>query len=124
MLIPKAFGFCDHTVSLHAGLLAILPQIERHARIYFRDIRCDNKKEDYIEETIALSWAWYGRLVRRGKDVNSFIGGLVRYAARAVRCGRRLTGQEKAKDVLSSLAQKRHGFTVVSLPASTRKSFE
>ena len=62
--------------------------------------------------------------MRRGKDVITFVGALARYAARAVRCGRRLTGQEKAKDVLSSLAQRRHGFTVGSLPASTRKSFE
>src|SRR5262249_23702635 len=77
-----------------------------------------------IAETIALSWAWYRRLIRKGKDVTKFVATLARYAARAVRCGRRLTGQEKAKDVLSSLAQRRHGFTVASLPASTCKSFE
>jgi hypothetical protein len=109
---------------LHAGFLTILPRIERHARFSFRDVRCTNKKEDLIAETLALSWAWYGRLVRRGKDVTKFVGALARYAARAVRSGRRLTGQEKANDVLSSLAQKRHGFTVASLPASTRTSFE
>jgi len=109
---------------LHAGFIAILPRIERHARISFRDIRCSNKKEDLVAETIALSWASYGRLIRKGKDAAQFISALARYAARAVRDGRRLAGQEKAKDVLSRRAQHRHGFTVESLPASTRSSFE
>jgi hypothetical protein len=104
--------------------LAILPQIERHARIYFHDVRCAGKKEDLIAETIALSWSWYRRLMRKGKDVARFVGTLARYAARAVRCGRKITGQEKARDVLSSVAQKRHGFKVASLPVSTRRSFE
>jgi hypothetical protein len=44
---------------LHVGFVAILPRIERHARISFRDIRCPGKKEDLVAETIALSWAWY-----------------------------------------------------------------
>ena len=109
---------------LHAGFSAILPRIERHARISFRDIRCPNRKEDLIAETIALSWAWYGKLVRKGKDVAQFVSPLTRYAARAVRYGRRLTGLEKTKDVLSRRAQQRYGFTVESLPASTRTSFE
>jgi hypothetical protein len=108
---------------LHAGFAAILPRIERHARISFRDIRCPHKKEDLIAETIALSWAWYRRLVRKGKDVAQFVSALARYAARAVRYGRRLNGVEKTKDVLSRRAQQRYGFTVESLPASTRTSF-
>src|SRR5262245_59440450 len=62
--------------------------------------------------------------MQNAKDLPRFVGALARYAARAVRCGKRLTGQEKAKDVLSSLAQRRHGFTVASLPASTCQSFE
>ena len=109
---------------LHAGFLRILPQIERHARIYFRDVRCTAKKQDLIAETVALCWAWYRRLMQNGKDATQFVSTLARYAARAVRCGRKLTGQEKATDVLSSVAQKRHGFTVGSLPASTRTSFK
>ena len=109
---------------LHADFLRILPQIERHARIYFRDVRCTAKKQDLIAETVALSWAWYRRLMQKGKDAANFASILARYAARAVRCGRKVTGQEKANDVLSSVAQKRHGFKVASLPASTRTSFE
>lgn len=39
-------------------------------------------------------------------------------------CGRRVTGQERAWDVLSARAQRRHGFKVESLPASTRRPFD
>ncbi len=49
---------------------------------------------------------------------------LARFAARAVRNGRRLCGQEKPKDVLSPVAQQRHGFQVESLPSSTRTAYE
>src|SRR5262249_7910365 len=41
---------------------------------------------------------------------------LAAFAARAVRSGRRLCGQEKAKDVLSPRAQQRKHFAVQSLP--------
>jgi hypothetical protein len=109
---------------LQAGFLTILPRIERHARIYFRDVGCTSKRQDLIAETVALSFAWFVRLQRKGKDATNFPGTLARYAARAVRCGRRLTGQERAKDVLSPVAQRRYGFSVASLPASTRTSFE
>jgi hypothetical protein len=111
----------DH---LHAGFLCILPRIERHARIYFRDVPCTAKRQDFIAETVALSWAWYRCLMRRGKDATKFASALARFAAQAVSCGRRLAGQERSKDVLSSVAQKRHGFKVESLPASTRTSLE
>jgi hypothetical protein len=64
------------------------------------------------------------RLVQRGKDPLAFPTVLAAYAARHVRCGRRLCGQEHGKDVMSSLAQRRHGFAVEQLPASTATSFE
>jgi hypothetical protein len=110
----------DH---LQAGFLRILPRIERHARIYFRDVQCAAKRQDLIAETIALTWSWYRRLMKKGKDASNFVSVLARYAARAVGCGRRLAGQEKAKDVMSSVAQRRHGFRVASLPASSRTLF-
>jgi hypothetical protein len=109
---------------LQAGFLCILPRIERHARIYFRDVQCTARRQDFIAETVALCWTWYARLTRKGRDATKFPSALARYAARAVGCGRRLYGQEKAKDVMSSVAQKRHGFTVTSLPVSTRTSLE
>src|SRR5262249_57993271 len=38
--------------------------------------------------------------------------------------GRRLCGKERARDVLSLLAQQRHGFRVGRLPSSTRSPHE
>src|SRR5262249_31834442 len=57
-------------------------------------------------------------------DPLTFPSTLATYAARHVRCGRRLCGQEKGKDALSSLAQQRHGFDVESLPHSVASRHE
>ena len=93
-----------------------LPRIARHAQIAFRDVRCCARRQDCIAEVIALSWHWWCRLRRRGKDPRTFVSAIATFAARAVRGGRRLCGQERSRDVLSTLGQQRHGFTVSSLP--------
>jgi len=102
--------------SLHAGFLSILPQVQRHATIVFRHVRCPHQKEDAVAETAALAWCWYRRLVDKGQDPALFVTTLASYAARHVRSGRKLCGQEPGKDVLSPLAQARHGFVVGKLP--------
>ena len=101
---------------LHARFLAIRERIERHARIYFRHIRCWFKKDDLISETIALAWKWFRRLAAKGKDARQFASVLASYAARAVKFGRRVAGQLKAKDTMNEQAQRRHGFYVGKLP--------
>ena len=101
---------------LRARFLAIRERIEMHARIYFRHIRCWFKKDDLIAETIALAWKWFRRLAAKGKDAREFASVLASYAARAVKCGRRITRQLNAKDVLSEQAQQRHGFYVGKIP--------
>jgi hypothetical protein len=109
---------------LHAAFLSILPRIERHGRITFRGLVCPQRRDDAVAEMVALCWRWFVRLIERGKDPLTFPTVLASYAARAVKCGRRLCGQEKGKDALSPLAQQRHGFTVAALPTSTRVSQE
>jgi hypothetical protein len=101
--------------ALQAHFLAILPRIERHARCYFRDRGAD-RREDAVAETVALAWRWFVRLAERGKDARRFPSVLAMFAARAVRGGRRVCGMEAGKDVLSGLAQQRHGFRVEKLP--------
>jgi hypothetical protein len=100
---------------LHARFLAILPRIEQHARIYFRHIRCPTQKEEVLAEVRGLVWKWFVRLVRRGKDVDAFVSTIASYATRAVGSGRRVCGQEKAKDAMSSFAQRKHGFAIGTL---------
>jgi hypothetical protein len=100
---------------LQNRFLAVLPRIERHARISFRHLRCPHQREEALAECLALAWAWFVRLVRRGKNPEAFITVLADFAARAVSSGRRLCGQERANEVLSLVAQRRHGFTVQRL---------
>jgi hypothetical protein len=101
---------------LHARFLAIEPRIRTHARVYFRGVKCPAKKEDFIAETIALAWKWFRGLLQRGKDATQFVSTLASFAAKAVKWGRRVTGQVKAKDVLNERNQQRRGFTVSKLP--------
>jgi hypothetical protein len=102
--------------ALQARYLAILPRIELHGRIAFRDVKCAQEKEECLQEMRALAWLWFVRAVRRGKAPEDFPSALAGYAARAVHGGRRLAGTEKADDVLSCRARRRHGFAVGPLP--------
>jgi hypothetical protein len=109
---------------LHVRFLAILPRIERHGRIYFRQVKCPHKKEDCIADMVGLCWHWFQGLAERGRDGTRFPMALAAFAARHVHSGRKLCGQEKSKDVLSPVAQQKHNFTVQSLPTSTRAPYD
>jgi hypothetical protein len=109
---------------LHAAFLTILPRIQRHAEVYFRGLRCPHRRQEAVQETLALACKWFVRLAERGKDPLTFPVVFASYAARAVKCGRRVCGQEKGNDVLSSLARQRHGFSVEPLPLATRTPHE
>jgi hypothetical protein len=108
---------------LQSRFLAILPRIQARARIYFRDIKCAFRKADLVSEVVAVSWKWFTRLLRRGKDARRFVNALATLAARAVRCGRRACGQERSNDVLNPVAQRRHNFVVQSI-SPTRQSLD
>ena len=109
-----------HTLRhLQRSFLCILPQIVRHGHVCFRHLKCADRHEDAIAEMTALCWKWFVRLAQRGKDGTRFPVILAHYAGRAVRSGRRLCGQEKAKDVSSLRAQQRHGFAISQLPQAS-----
>jgi hypothetical protein len=110
--------------SVHAAFLALLPRIELHARIFFRHITCADTKAEKVAEAVALAYQWFVRLTQRGKDASQFPSVLARYAASAVKHGRRLCGQDKAGDVLSPRAQQQHGFRVERLPAANATPLE
>jgi hypothetical protein len=99
-----------------AFTVKVIPAVERHARIYFRNVRCRVRKADLVAEAVGLAWKWFRRLAERGKDGTLFPTAIATFAARAVNSGRRVAGQEKSKDVLSPLAQRRHAFAVEKLP--------
>jgi hypothetical protein len=100
----------------------LLPRVELHARISFRHVRCADQRADKINEAVALAWKWFVRLVERKKDVSTFPMAFTFLVVKAVNGGRRVTGMERAKDVMNPLTQRRHGFQVEPLPTSTRTS--
>lgn len=102
---------------LQTRFLPLLPRIERHARIHFRHLRCPHAFGDAVAECIALAWKWFVRLAQRGRDAAAFVTTLATFAARAVHSGRRLCGQQPARDVTSPRARRRHGFALQTLPA-------
>jgi hypothetical protein len=103
--------------ALQAAFLAqVLPRVLTHGRCYFRHVKCPHRKEELLAEMSGLAWLWFVRLASRGKDVTGFVSALATYAARAANSGRRVCGQERSRDVLSLLAQRRHGFLVSALP--------
>jgi hypothetical protein len=114
MIIPT---ICPNPgLQLHAEFLALLSTIETHGRVHFRHLKSTEQKDDAIAEMVAISWKWFLRLKERGKDVAQFPSVLASFAAKAVRSGRRLCGQDSAKDVLSPRAQRLHGFGTSRLP--------
>ncbi len=113
---------CSLIQTLHDRFALLLPKIETHGKIVFRCLP-PHQKDELLQEMRALAWKWFVRLAQRDKDVADFVTPFCGYLCKAIRNGRRIMGQEKAKDVLSRRTQRRHGFKVESLP-STRASVE
>ena len=97
-------------------MTVVLPRLASHAAVCLRDVRCPHERAELLAELLALGGAWFVRLKHLGKEPERFPTALATFAGRAVRCDRRLCGQLKAKDVLSPVAQRRHGFGVQPLP--------
>lgn len=107
---------------LQDAFVKILPRIERHGHVYFRNVRCPARRHEYVAEMVGLCWKWFVRLAERGLDAMRFPSALASFAARAVNSGRRLCGQENLRDVLSRRAQQRRHFCVGKLPDCTTLS--
>jgi hypothetical protein len=97
-------------------LAAVLPRLTSHAAVCLGGVRCPHERAELQAELFALGWAWFLRTRQHGKHPEQFPTAIATFAGRAVRSGRRLCGQQKAKDVLSPVAQRRHGFSVGPLP--------
>jgi hypothetical protein len=111
-MTAQSFSIHPSLKSLHADFLVLLPRIEDRARFAFRHIVCRHQRDEAVADVVALAWSWYCRLAQKGRDAGAFIAKLAVLAARQVKAGRGLSGQEKAQDVLSWRAQRRHDFTV------------
>ncbi len=44
-----------HLAALQASFLAILPRIELHGKIHFRDVTCPVRRQEALAEMVAMS---------------------------------------------------------------------
>jgi hypothetical protein len=93
----------------------ILPAIDKHGRVYFRDFNPD-KREEAIAEARALGWKHYVACRRRGKDPARFRTTFAAGCCQGVRNGRKAAGGDPVNEVLSPVAQHQKGFRVLPLP--------
>ena len=108
----------------HLRRVVAAQDLMRHAAIFFRGIKCLDKRQDRVADCVALGWKWYIRLCERGKDVMQLPATFASLVARAVKCGRRVCRQEHINDAMNLQAHQRHGFIVESLPTSTATPHE
>ena len=95
-----------------------MPRVEGHARLTFRK-DTPERKEDHVQEAVAIAWVAYQRLVSRGQGDRAFAGPLAGYAVRQVRVGRHAGNpQDSARDVLSGNAQRKHRFATATFGAA------
>lgn len=101
---------------------SVLPRIVRHARVYFRGIKCWHTFQDKVQEVRSLCWKWVKYLQKVGKKWWCFMARLADYACRAVHSGRKVAGSIKARDVFNGITQARKGFYVGKLPDVSTES--
>lgn len=107
--------------ALHARFEAVLPRIIRHARVQFHRIKCFHTREDKIQEVRGHCWKWVKVLHKARKKWWKFVSRLADFACRAVRSGRKIAGMT-VKDVMSEIAQQRHGYYISKLPDFSTES--
>jgi len=101
----------DAAPAWHAAFLLMLPAIQRHARIAFRDFP-DEAREDLVQEAVTNCLVAYVRLVELGKPELAYPTPLAMYAVRQVRSGRRVGSRLNVRDVTSRHCQLAKGIRV------------
>jgi hypothetical protein len=98
------------TSNWQTGFLDLLPVIQSNAQIRFRRLPAQQRQEA-IQEAIAAAAVSYQVLASKGKAHVAHPSTLAIHAVHHVRSGRHVGGsQEAARDVMSSVARRRHGF--------------
>jgi hypothetical protein len=115
-MIAEATGSTSATTrpAWHVDFLSMLPAIERHARVAFRELS-PVARDEAVQETICNALLAYRQLVARGKVDVAYPSPLARYGVAQFRAGRRVGSRLNKNDALSSYAQRQRGFRVDSL---------
>ena len=88
----------------HRAFLAMLPAIQKHARIAFRHLNPE-AREDAVAEVVAGAFVACSRLSEAGKTHLAFPTPLARYGVRQFRAGRRVGAKSNVNDISSPYAQ-------------------
>ncbi len=98
----------EDTQFVQQRFLAMLPQIRRQALRAFRSAGAEARAE-LTQEAIALAFAMFVRLVRRGKVGLAYATPLADYAIRQVHAGRRVGCRQNTQDIMSPMVALRLG---------------
>jgi DNA-directed RNA polymerase specialized sigma24 family protein len=94
--------------------LELLPSIQRHAKIRFRNLTPE-LRDELVQETIARALLDFVRLVERNKEHVACAGPLARFAVAQVQQGRRVGGRRNVRDVTSEYCRNRKAVMLESL---------
>lgn len=92
----------------------VLPHVETHARIQLRHLKPE-AREEAVANAVAHAFVAVGQLAQRQQLARAFVSTVAQFAVCATRNGRKVGTRQAAKDVMSPIAQRRHGFRVKRL---------
>ena len=92
----------------------MLPAIIRNAQFAFRSVPPE-PREEAVAEVVAICWTAFSRLAERNKQHVASPTALARFAVAQYRDGRRATGRQSPRDVMSTTAQQRKRFGIERL---------
>lgn len=98
----------------HAEFEAMIPRIEKHAKIAFRRLRPE-AREEAVQETVCNACRAFARLVELGKTDVAYPSALARYGVSQVRTGRKVGGSLNIRDVSSEYCQRKKNLVVERL---------
>lgn len=112
--LAKPFSRKKFSPSWQTGFLALLPAIQRHAKIAFRHLDPE-AREEAVQAAICGCCLAYRRLAELGKTDVAYPAPLARFAVAQVKAGRRTGGKLNCRDILSVHCQLTKRVTVERL---------
>ena len=101
-------------VAWHEGFLAMMPAIQRHAKIAFRHLGAD-AREEMIQAVVCNCCRAYARLAELNKTDLAYPSVLARFGVAQTKEGRRVGAKLNCRDILSSYCQRKKKLTVERL---------
>ena len=115
MIAPaKSTGCKQLPPDWHQNFMAMVPIIERHAKIVFRHLNAE-AREEMVQEVVCNSCRAYARLVELNKTAVAFPGALARFGVAQAKTGRRTGGKLNCRDIMSPYCQRKKNVVVERL---------